>query len=223
MSRSSSLSKADSQSSRPKAVIFDIGRVIVRLDLHRAFGSNATLVHVGGQSAQPLSPEDIWKMICADARWQEWQEGRLSPAEWHEHLMHRLKLSLSYGEFRDAWNLVLDPEPILGENLFVQLKGRCQLALLSNTDPIHVDALEQGFTFARHFAVRIYSCSVGATKPSPAIYEAALDALGVPPQEALYVDDMREFVEAARDMGMDAIQFRDPRLLESELRLRGVL
>jgi putative hydrolase of the HAD superfamily len=195
--------------------------VIVRLDLKRALTPIAAAMHKAADpSAKHLSPEDAWELIRADQRWHDWQEGRISPAEWHEHLMDRLKLSLSYGEFRDAWNLVLDPETILSEGLFARLSARCRLALLSNTDPIHAESLERRFSFARHFPVRIYSCNVGASKPSAAIYRAALQSLGVVAPEALYIDDIQEFVDAARQIGMDAIRFETRDLLDLELRRR---
>jgi HAD superfamily hydrolase (TIGR01509 family) len=204
----------------PKAVIFDIGRVIVRLDPKRAFAPIATgITDATNWRAKQLSA-NVWKLICADEHWQEWQEGRLSPAKWHRHLMQRLELSLTFGEFRDAWNRVLDPELILPEELFVQLSARCQLALLSNTDPIHAECLERRFSFWRHFPVRIYSCQVGATKPSPAIYRAALESLGVAASEALYIDDIPEFAEAARKVGLDAICFKTSELLEVDLHRR---
>ena len=210
--------------STPKAVIFDIGRVIVRLDLKRAFAPIAATIR--GNADQPrkrLSPEDAWELIRSDERWHDWQEGRLSPAEWHQHLMRRLNLSLGYAEFRETWNLVLNPETILSESLFARLGPRCRLALLSNTDPIHVECLEQRFSFGRHFSVRIYSCSVGASKPSPAIYQAALEKLGVAAHEALYIDDIQEFVDAARRLGLDAVLFETPDLLEDEFRRRHLV
>ena len=206
--------------STPRAVIFDIGRVIVRLDPKRAFAPIAAALPDSANSAKRLSADNVWKLICADEHWQDWQEGRLSPAQWHRHLMQRLKLSLSYGEFRSAWNRVLDPDLILPEELFVRLRAHCRLALLSNTDPIHVEYIEKRFRFCRYFPVRIYSCQVGATKPSPSIYWAALEALGVAVSEALYVDDIPELVEAARNMGLDAICFKTRELLEVELHRR---
>jgi FMN phosphatase YigB (HAD superfamily) len=206
----------------PKAVIFDIGRVIVRLDPKRAFAPIAAALRDGANSAQRLSADHVWKLICADEHWQDWQEGRLSPAKWHRHLMQRLNLSLTYGEFRAGWNRVLDPQLILPEELFVRLGTRCRLALLSNTDPIHSECLEQRFSFGRHFPVRIYSCRVGATKPSPDIYRAALESLGVEASDAVYIDDIQEFVEAARRIGLDAIQFKTRELLDAELQRRGL-
>jgi len=198
--------------------------VIVRLDLERAFAPIAAAMHeAGAPTGKSLSSEDTWALIRADECWDKWQEGRISPADWHQRIMGILKLSLSYAEFRDAWNRVLNPQTILSEELFAQLGARCRLALLSNTDPIHVECLEQRFTFGRYFPTRIYSCSVGASKPSPAIYRAALESLGVPAREALYIDDIQEFVDAANRLGLDAIRFENPALLRSELRRRGLL
>ena len=102
------------------------------------------------------------------------------------------------------------PEPILQESLFANLAARCKLAVLSNTDPLHSAVLEAEFSFLRHFPARIYSWRVGASKPSAAIYQAALDALGVDASEALYIDDIPDYVEAARAIGMDAIRFENP-------------
>ncbi len=214
----------DRTASQPKAIIFDIGRVIVRLDLKRAFAPIAAAIRdTRGRPAKSLSAEDTWELILADEHWHDWQEGRISPVEWHQHLMRRLNLSLDYAEFRETWNKVLDPETILSESLFIQLGARCRLALLSNTDPIHVECLEQRFAFGRHFPIRVYSCSVGASKPSPAIYQTALERLGVAAREALYIDDIQEFVDAAKRVGMDAIRFETRALLEDEFRRRNLV
>lgn len=215
--------RAGGRQARPKAVIFDIGRVIVRLNLNRAFAPIAAEMGDSRGSARRLSPEDVWKIIYKDERWPDWQEGRLSPQEWHEHLMRRLNLSLTYVQFREVWNLVLDPQTILGDELFAHLGERCRLALLSNTDPLHVEALEERFTFSRHFPVRIYSCTVGASKPSAAIYRTALERLGIAASEALYVDDIQEFVDAAQRLGLDAIRFETRHGLECQLRKRELL
>ena len=49
------------------------------------------------------------------------------------------------------------------------------------------------------------SALVGVEKPDPAIFRAALDALGVAPAEALYVGDLYEVdVVGARAAGMPA-------------------
>lgn len=147
----------------------------------------------------------------------------MTSREWHEHLTAQLHVSIGFPEFCVAWNRVLDPQTILGDQLFEQLGARCRLGLLSNTDPLHSAHLENHFAFMRYFPTRIYSCSIGASKPSPAIYQAALDALAVTAAEALYIDDIVEYAQAARELGLDAIHFENPAQLDRELALRGLL
>jgi len=209
----------------PKAVIFDIGRVIVRINLDRLLEPLAALrpTGSGAAAAEKRSPERVWSSIENDPRWQDWQEGRMTPHQWHEHLSRRLRMNIGFADFCDAWNRALDPEPILPEELFDRLGATCKLALLSNTDPIHSAHLEAYFAFVKQFPVRIYSCSIGACKPSPAIYAAALGALQVPANEALYVDDIAEFAQAAQQLGLDAIHFESPAQLLKGLSSRGLL
>ena len=150
----------------------------MRLNLRRALEllvrSQAAFAASAGGT---LDQEQLWAAIQADARWRDWQEGRMAPHQWHEHLTRRLKISLAFEEFCGAWNRALDPETILDEKLFADLGARCRLGLLSNTDPLHAEYLDRHFTFGRYFSVRIYSCRIGKSKPSRAIYQAALDAL----------------------------------------------
>jgi glucose-1-phosphatase len=209
----------DLPSASPKAVIFDIGRVIVRLNRKRGFGISSSN---GFEATSGLSTEQIWIAVQADPRWCDWQEGRMTPQEWHGHITGQLRIAVAFEEFCSAWNSTLDPEPILPDDLFARLATRCSLALLSNTDPIHVAYLERHFSFMHHFPVRIYSNKVGASKPSPAIYEAALSALGVAPAESLYIDDISEYAEAARQLGIDAIHFENSQQLGRELSRRGL-
>ncbi len=199
----------------PRGLLFDIGRVIVRVDIKRA---------LGGLAVSPgTSAEQIWEAIQADPRWRDWQEGRIAPRDWHQHLARRFGFPLSFSEFCAIWNSSLAAETILGDDLFAQLAPRCRLGLLSNTDPIHVAHLEANFSFVRHFPARVYSCTTGATKPNPAIYRRAISELGLPPGQVLYVDDEPKYVEGGRQAGIEAIVFTGAEPLLAELRRRGIL
>jgi HAD superfamily hydrolase (TIGR01509 family) len=192
-----------------RAVIFDIGRVLVRLDIAGAMRG------LGG--AVSLSPEETWMAIEHDPQWRDWQEGRMSPRQYHLHIAKRLGVTLTFEEFCDAWNRVLDPKPQLSDELLGYLAKHYRLAVLSNTDPIHVAELEKRFKFFRFFKKRIYSCVVGASKPSPLIFREALRACKVKADEALYIDDVAGYVEAARQLGMSGIVFQSEEQLISDL------
>jgi len=197
-----------------RAIIFDIGRVLIRVDISRAMGGLA--------SGLSLTPQDVWSAIEKDPRWLDWQEGRISPRDWHTHLAKRLGFSLTFEEFSEVWNRALDPNPIHSESFLEKLSKNYRLALLSNTDPIHMSNEEARFPFFRFFPIRIYSYRVGASKPDPAIYREALQACRVQAEEAVYIDDIAAYAEAAQRLGMSGIVFQSPEQLQSDLRKLGI-
>jgi HAD superfamily hydrolase (TIGR01509 family) len=199
-----------------RAVIFDIGRVLVRLDVQRAKSALA--------EGLPLAPEELWSAIEKDPRWPDWQEGRITPRDWHLHLCKRFQLTMKFEEFTTAWNSTLASEPIQESSLFAELSKNYKLGLLSNTDPIHVAKLESSYDFFEYFpkAARTYSCTVGASKPNPLIYQQALKACKVRAEEAVYIDDIQTYVEAARRLGLTGIHFQSPGQLRTELAQAGI-
>ena len=193
-----------------RAIIFDIGRVLIGLDVARAVNS------LGANLA--LSPSEVWTALEKDPRWVDWQEGRMSPHDWHLHVTKRLGSPLSFKEFTQAWNLAMQPEPLHDSALFAKLGKRYRLGLLSNTDPIHVAHMEERYDFFQYFPARTYSCVSGASKPSPLIFREALRASGVKAGEAVFIDDIAAYVDAARRLGMAGIHFKGTQQLAGQLR-----
>ena len=197
-----------------RAIIFDIGRVLIRVDVSRAMDGLA--------SGLSLTPQEAWSAIEKDPRWLDWQEGRISPSDWHLHLSKRLGPSLTFEQFSEVWNRALDPNPIHAESFLENLSKNYRLALLSNTDPIHMSNEEARFPFFRFFPIRIYSYRVGASKPDPLIYREALQACKVRAEEAVYIDDIAAYAEAAQRLGMTGIVFESPEQLQSDFRNLGI-
>ncbi len=197
-----------------RAVIFDIGRVLVGVDVSRAM--------TGLASGLSLAPEELWSALTNDPRWPDWQEGRMSPHDWHLHLTRRLGTALPFEQFVAVWNLALDPKPLQDDALLEKLSKTYRLALLSNTDPIHVAHMEANYSFFRLFPARVYSCTVGASKPSPLVYLEALRACKVQANEAVYIDDVLPYVEVAKGLGLAGIHYQSPEGLVRGLEELGV-
>jgi HAD superfamily hydrolase (TIGR01509 family) len=197
-----------------RAIIFDIGRVLIRVDISRAMNGLA--------SGLALTPQEVWSAIENDPRWLDWQEGRISPRDWHLHLSKRLGASITFEQFSEVWNRALDPTPIHSESFLEKLSKNYRLALLSNTDPIHMSHEEARFPFFRFFPIRIYSYHVGASKPDPLIYREALKACKVRAEETVYIDDVAAYAEAAQRLGMTGIVFQSSEQLQSDLRNLGI-
>ena len=146
----------------------------------------------------------------------------MSPQDWHLHVSRRLGSRLSFEQFVEVWNRALDPTPIHEEAFLAKLGKKYRLAVLSNTDPLHVAHLEKAYGFLELFPVRIYSCGVGASKPNPVIYKEALKACKIRAQEAVYVDDVPAYAQAATQLGMQGIVFQSAEQLHSDLRALAV-
>lgn len=197
-----------------RAIIFDIGGVLIGMNVSHAIDGLA-----GDHS---LSPQEIWSTLLKDPRWPDWQEGRITPRDWHQYLVKRLGSKLSFEQFVEVWNRALDPEPIQDHGFLEMLSKKYRLAVLSNTDPVHVAYMERTYGFLGFFPARIYSCRVGTRKPSPLIYKEALQASKVRAEAAIYIDDVPEYAQAAERLGIRSIVFRSTEQLQSDLRMLGV-
>jgi glucose-1-phosphatase len=202
--------------SQIRTIIFDIGRVLVRLNISR--------MKIDLASGLALGPEELWSAIELDPRWPDWQEGRLSPHDWHLNLTSRFGISMDFGNFTKVWNQALDPEPIHPNSFFERLSKKYRLGLLSNTDPIHVAQLESSYEFFRYFpvGVRTYSCAAGASKPNPLIFQKALRSCKAKAGETVYIDDIPQYTQAAMRLGMVGVQFQSREQLMVDLKELGV-
>jgi putative hydrolase of the HAD superfamily len=80
-----------------------------------------------------------------------------------------------------------------------------RLGVVSNSDGRVEEALEAA-GLRQYFDVVVDSTVAGVEKPDPAIFRAALTALDVPPEQALYVGDLYEVdVLGANAAGMPAV------------------
>jgi putative hydrolase of the HAD superfamily len=77
--------------------------------------------------------------------------------------------------------------------------------------------LKEEFGILGVFDEVIISAEVGLIKPDPRIYQLAAEKLSIPTNQAIFIDDVAENVEAARKSGMFAIQFRSPSQIIPEI------
>jgi len=103
------------------------------------------------------------------------------------------------------------------------LKNNYKLFLLSNTDSIHQKYGWQQYDFLKHFDKLILSHETGAVKPEEKIYLAVEEASGYPAEEHIFIDDVEEYVNAAKKFGWDGIHFRNYNSLVKDLKLRYII
>lgn len=97
------------------------------------------------------------------------------------------------------------------------LQPQYRTALLSNAWPDLRDLIENQWGFADAFDEIVISAEVGLAKPNPEIYQLTLGRLQVDPEQAVFIDDFQENVEAAREARLHAIHFHSPEQALREL------
>ncbi len=109
------------------------------------------------------------------------------------------------------------------EDLLRSLHGRFPLGLLSDTDSLHWQHLRSHYPILSIFPRPVLSFEVGIMKPNPEIYRLAAESVRTCPEHCLYIDDLSVNVEGARQIGMEAIVFRQTDDLKQNLISRDIL
>jgi putative hydrolase of the HAD superfamily len=196
-----------------KAVIFDLGRVLVNFDFQRGYRALEGLCRYGAAEIPGrLSSGDLV---------QRFETGRIEPREFVAELSAILELSVEYDRFCEIWSSIFTG-PLVPESLLEGLAKNYRLVLLSNTNVIHFDMIRANYHILSHFHDLVLSYEVKAMKPDAAIYQAAIARAGCRAEECFYTDDIAPFVAAGRAQGLDAVQFESADQLERELKARGI-
>ena len=196
-----------------KAVIFDLGRVLVNFDFKRGYRALEGLC--------PYTAAEIPKRLSTCGLVEQFETGLIEPRDFVTQMSAVLDLAIDYDRFCQVWTSIFT-ETLVPEAMLEGLAARYRLLLLSNTNAIHFEGLRQTHTMFRHFHHLVLSYEVKAMKPHPRIFQAAVALAGCRPEECFYTDDIGDYVAAAQNRGIDAVRFESLAQLQKELTVRGI-
>lgn len=148
--------------------------------------------------------------------------GEISGDDFINKMLNVLNHKVNTETFCEAYSKIFTVNKEVVD-LLPKLKEKYTLLLLSNTDPVHRKYGWQDYEFINYFDKLILSYEVGSVKPENKIYKAAEKFTQKPPEEHLFIDDIKEYAEAAKNLGWDAIHFTDYKNLYDELKKREIL
>jgi epoxide hydrolase-like predicted phosphatase len=190
--------------SQIKNIIFDLGGVIINLDIP------LTIKEFNKLSRKPF--ESIYTQLQQSPVFDQFDKGEISEVDFFNVLNHALEDSIQNEKLLFAWNAMLLDFPIHRLELLEQLKPKYRLFLLSNTNETHVTEFEkQLFNMHGHknlepfFEKVYYSCRMNMRKPNADIFEFVLKKNGLNPSETLFIDDSPQHVEGAVKIGIKAV------------------
>lgn len=199
-----------------KAVIFDLGNVLVDFD-HNIAAKKISLLC-------GRSPREIFDFFFDSELTGLFEEGKILPEEFFFRVKAELNLKLGYNEFLPIWNEIffLSDKNRTVYDLIKNLRSGYKIALLSNINILHFDYLKNNFPVFDVFHNLLLSFELKLKKPDPLIYKKALDILDVLAEEAFYTDDRQELVEQSRRLGICGFVFKGIEQLSKDLSASGI-
>ncbi len=198
-----------------KAIFFDLGGTIIPFDFQRGFTAMA--------EHSPHSPEEIMRRVRSSDLFTRFEKGEIEPHRFVEQFCRQFDCHLDYERFCQLWGIIFLPQTLIEESLLIGLKSRYRLFSLSNTNSIHFPLVMREYPILEHFHGHVLSYEVGALKPAPEIYRAALARAECRPQECLFIDDIAGNIEGAQREGIDGIVFKNAEQLNRDLAAHGIL
>jgi putative hydrolase of the HAD superfamily len=199
----------------PRTVVFDLGGVVCRFFPARRLGALAR--------ASGCSAAEVHLRLFASGFDHDCDGGRYDLEQQCAQICARLGVSWDESVLAELWAQTFEPDTdVLA--VLVQVRARAGTALLTNNSPlVHLIIQNLLPDVAAHFDQLCFSYQVGALKPDPRAYVAALERLRISAGQCVLVDDAEQNVEGARAVGIDAFCFVSADALASEFDERGLL
>jgi len=197
-------------------LLLDLGGVLVDWDPRYLYRP----VFQGDEAAM----EHFLAQVCPPEWNREMDAGR--PVD--EAIAERQRLFPEHAPLIALWKtrweqMLRDPIHDTVELVDTLRKRGHRLYALTNWSAETFPVARARFDFLRWFDDIVVSGEVKLAKPDPRIFQLAFRRCGLTPECTLYVDDVGRNVEVARELGMHAIHFEQPRKLRADLERLGLL
>jgi len=202
-------------SAKISAVILDYGQVLAHSAMPEDFGRMAKILNSNFETFYAL--------------WQNtrdpYDRGDFTPEEYWLKLAAQANSSIDRSQIEILRNVEIEIWSHLDQGMLdwvSQLHAAgIKTGLLSNMPRDLVTYLRANCEWMENFVFKTFSSEVRMIKPDPAIYEHTLRGLGVSASESLFVDDREINIQAARALGMHAIQFSSIAQFSEDLEAMG--
>lgn len=196
-----------------KAIIFDMGGVIVDLDIEdckRAFKE-----YLGYYRIDELIDPCHQKGIYGDL-----EEGKISGDEFRSIVLQDSDPgALAENVDKAMWHILTGISPYKVEML-KRLSESYDLYLLSNNNPVCLPRAkaifeDAGIPLEKIFRKCFYSFEMKALKPSETFYKAVVREIGIPAEQMFFIDDSQKNVDGAIAAGLPAVYYEPGTDLEA--------
>lgn len=184
-------------------IILDLGGVIINL--------NHELTWQAFQRHFPENYSDLLVKLKEEMLLERFETGHVSSDEFFDFFCTSVK-TIDKQNIIAAWNCMLLDIPKARIMLIKELSKKYNLFLLSNTNEIHYNFIEDYYrsqyedvSFSSLFSKAYLSYQIGHRKPNREIFEEVIKDAKINPSTTLFMDDSLEHIQTAKAIGIKAI------------------
>jgi putative hydrolase of the HAD superfamily len=187
--------------SKPLALLFDLGGVILDIDFDRVLRA--------WQPVSRLSFEEMKRAFQFDAHYERHERGEIAGSEYFGHLASKLGLQADEAQIAAGWNAVFVGEIVETTKIVQSMRTVLPCHAFTNTNATHQAGYHSLFPGLQGSFERIFaSHEIGLRKPERRAFAHVAQAIGVAPASILFFDDSPANIDGALAAGMQAVQVR---------------
>jgi epoxide hydrolase-like predicted phosphatase len=204
--------------SRIEMVISDFGGVLTT-PLFEAFASFQDRVGIPPKSfglalksiTDQGEPNPLFELEC----------GRISEAEFQSRLAGALEPILGHRPEIESFGMMLfealEPNPGMIDLIREVRRDGLRTALLTNNVKEWEATWRSMIPIDEMFETVVDSAFVGCRKPDPRIYQLTLERVELEPEQCIFIDDLEVNIEAANELGLHGVHFRETAQARAEV------
>jgi len=198
----------------PKAVVFDLGKVLVDFDYAIAARAVAARARV--------SAPEVAKLIAETSLLITYETGGLATDAFYAQVCDATGFCGDLNEFGRCFGDIFTPiKPMIDLHARIRDAG-VPTYIFSNTNELAIAHIKRTFPFFSTFKDYVYSFEEGALKPDAKIYGAVERRTRLSGPEILYIDDRPENIEAGKQRAWQPILHNDPSITRRAVAATGL-
>ena len=194
------------QYKKVKALLFDLGGVIVDLDYKK---TASAFENIGLKNA-----EKAYSQFNQTNLFNDFETGHISGEEFLAEVRKKITTQVSSSEITKAWNSMILGFQQAKLKEIIKLSEKVPCYLLSNTNEIHLSYIEQllqemGFKhFLNVFKSCYFSHQIRKRKPHKETFEWVLHQMNYDAQDVLFIEDSPQHIKGAKSAKLNTFYFK---------------
>lgn len=190
-------------------IVFDIGNVILEWNPQRLVGSVFSCKTQSKEAIENIIDHEDWQML---------DKGTLGLEEAISRANERCNIGVDKIRklFEETPKSLIPIQETINVIMELSEKGY-SLYVLSNMHKHTFEYLLVAYDIWRHFSGIVISSHIKSIKPEPAIFEYLIDAYNLIPGNTVFLDDMKNNIEAAKKFGLNTIHVGNASQSKEEL------